>query len=168
MSTKCQRNVKNTMKKLWMTINFKSVNVWYMLRCMSRKTSWTLKTLRNIIVIIIKKDWQCKAGRGRLTPYQSEDPSPTLPTFIGKDEKGKIVKTKKDGATRQTKRRWTCSWNPQSDTIKYGVNQIVPERYWEGNKSPAVLRGSAAGRRISKPMCDQSTACNPDWHIRHR
>ena len=28
-----------------------------------------------IIIIIIKKDWQCKAGRGRLTPYQSEDPS---------------------------------------------------------------------------------------------
>ena len=31
----------------------------------------------------------------------------------------------------------------QSHTIEYGVNQIVPERYWEGNKGPAVLRGSA-------------------------
>ena len=31
------------------------------------------------IFIFIKKDWQCKAGRWRLTPYQSEDPSPTLP-----------------------------------------------------------------------------------------
>ena len=31
-------------------------------------------------IIIIKKDWQCKAGRGSVTPYQSEDPSPTLPT----------------------------------------------------------------------------------------
>ena len=39
------------------------------------------------IIIIIKKDWQCKAGRGRLTPYQSEDPSHTLPTYRGKDEK---------------------------------------------------------------------------------
>ena len=29
-------------------------------------------------IIIIKKDWQCKAGRGRLTPYKSEDPSNTL------------------------------------------------------------------------------------------
>ena len=55
----------------------------------------------------------------------------------------------------------------QSHTIEYGVNQIVPERYWEWNKSHAVLRGSAAGRLISIPMCDQSTACNPDWHIRH-
>ena len=27
-----------------------------------------------ILIIIIKKDWQCKAGRGRLTPYQSDDP----------------------------------------------------------------------------------------------
>ena len=26
-----------------------------------------------IIIIIIKKDWQCTAGKGRLTPYQSEN-----------------------------------------------------------------------------------------------
>ena len=48
-----------------------------------------------IIIVIIKKDWQCKAGRGRLTPYQSEDPSPTLPTYRGKEGKGKIVEDKK-------------------------------------------------------------------------
>ena len=47
------------------------------------------------VIIIIKKDWQCQAGRGRLTPYQSEDPSPTLPTYRGKEEKGKIVEDKK-------------------------------------------------------------------------
>ena len=50
---------------------------------------------RVIIIIIIKKDWQCKAGRGRLTPYQSKDPSPTLPTYRGKEEKGKIAEDKK-------------------------------------------------------------------------
>ena len=44
----------------------------------------------HIIIIIIKKDWQCKAGRGRLTPYQSEDPSPTLPAYRGKEDIGKI------------------------------------------------------------------------------
>ena len=48
-----------------------------------------------IIIIIIKKDRQCKAGRGRLTPYQFEDPIPTLPTYRGKEEKGKIVEEKK-------------------------------------------------------------------------
>ena len=48
-----------------------------------------------INIIIIKKDWQCKAGRGRLTPNQSEDPSPTLPTYRGREEKGKIVEEKK-------------------------------------------------------------------------
>ena len=37
-----------------------------------------MKVTEVIIIIIIKKDWQCKTGRGRLTPYQSEDPSPTL------------------------------------------------------------------------------------------
>ena len=54
-----------------------------------------LSGIFTIIIIIIKKDWQCKAGRGRLTPYQSEDPSPTLPTYRGKKEKGKIVRDKK-------------------------------------------------------------------------
>ena len=32
-----------------------------------------------IIIIIIKKGSQCKAGRERLTPYQSEDPHNTNP-----------------------------------------------------------------------------------------
>ena len=42
------------------------------------------------IIIIIKKGWQCKAVRERFTPYQSEDPSPAIPT---QDErrKGKTV-----------------------------------------------------------------------------
>ena len=44
-----------------------------------------------IIIIIIKRDWQCKAGRERLTPYQSEDPNPTTPTHRKKEEKGKTV-----------------------------------------------------------------------------
>ena len=49
-----------------------------------------------IIIIIIKKDWQCKAGRGRLTPYQSEYPSPTLPTYNkGKEKKEKEKKENK-------------------------------------------------------------------------
>ena len=58
--------------------------------------------ISHIIIIIIsssssiKKDWQCKAGRGRLTPYQSEDPITTLPTYRGKEEKGKIVEDKKE------------------------------------------------------------------------
>ena len=30
-----------------------------------------------------------------MTPYQSEDPSPTLPTYRGKEEKGKIAEDKK-------------------------------------------------------------------------
>ena len=48
-----------------------------------------------IIIIIIKKYWQCKAGRWRLTPYQSEDPSLALPTYRGKEKKGKIVEGEK-------------------------------------------------------------------------
>ena len=42
-------------------------------------------------IIIIKRGWQCKAGRERLTPYQSEDHNPTTPTHRKKEEKGKTV-----------------------------------------------------------------------------
>ena len=39
------------------------------------KLNWVphVAQLKNRFIIIIKKDWQCKAGRGRLTPYQSKD-----------------------------------------------------------------------------------------------
>ena len=43
---------------------------------------WCIKT----IIIIIRKGRQCKAGRERLTPYQSEDPNPTTPTHRMKDD----------------------------------------------------------------------------------
>ena len=42
-----------------------------------------------IIIIIIKKGRQCKADREWWTPYQSEDPSPTIPTYRQKEEKEK-------------------------------------------------------------------------------
>ena len=42
-----------------------------------------------IIIIIIKKGRQCKAEIEWYTPYQSEDPSPTIPTYKQKEEKGK-------------------------------------------------------------------------------
>ena len=57
-----------------------------------------------IIIIIVKKDFQCKAGRGRLTPYRSQDPSPTLPTYRGKEEKGKIVEDKKGDSNQASKK----------------------------------------------------------------
>ena len=48
-----------------------------------------------IIIIIIKRGWQCKAGRERLTPYQSKDPIPTTPTHRKKEEKGKNSRRQK-------------------------------------------------------------------------
>ena len=49
------------------------------------------KAILIIIIIIIKKGWQRKAWKERLTPYQSEDPNPTTPTYRMKDEKGKTA-----------------------------------------------------------------------------
>ena len=44
-----------------------------------------------IIIIIIKRARQCKANRVWYTPYQSEDPSPTIPTYRQKEEKRNFV-----------------------------------------------------------------------------
>ena len=49
-----------------------------------------------IIVLIIKKHWERNAGRERLTPYQSEDPSPTTTTHWMKEKKWKTVGDKKE------------------------------------------------------------------------
>ena len=35
-----------------------------------------------------------------MTPYQSDDPSPTLPAYRGKEDKGKIVEDKKGNKKR--------------------------------------------------------------------
>ena len=43
----------------------------------------------DIFIIIIKKGRQCKAERELYTPYQSEDPSPTILTYRQKEEKEK-------------------------------------------------------------------------------
>ena len=52
----------------------------------------------------IPNSWKCENPMliwylfnkcGWLEPYQSEDPSPTLPTYRGKEEKGKLVEDKK-------------------------------------------------------------------------
>ena len=43
------------------------------------------------IIIIIEKSCQCQAGRERLTPYQSEDHRPAIPTLRMKEEENKSV-----------------------------------------------------------------------------
>ena len=52
-----------------------------------------------------ERDWR--------TPFQSEDPSPTIPTYRQKEEKGK--KSKRlvwIEQLRPIKKHWPCSWNP--------------------------------------------------------
>ena len=65
-----------------------------------------------------------------MTPYQSEDPSPTRPTYRGKEEKGKIVEDKKGESNYVNKKALDLLLKPTNpQTVEYGVNQIVPERY---------------------------------------
>ena len=49
----------------------------------------------HLLLLLLKKGQQCKVGREWYTPYQSEDPSPTIPTYRQKEEKGKGQQLKK-------------------------------------------------------------------------
>ena len=53
---------------------------------------WWLHSV--LLLLLLKKGWQCKAGRERLTPYQSEDPNPTTLIHRMKEEKGKTAGNK--------------------------------------------------------------------------
>ena len=67
--------------------------------CLRNARSKLIKMENNLstlyATIIIKNGQQCKAGRERLTPYQSEDPNPTIPTHRRKEEIGKTAEYKK-------------------------------------------------------------------------
>ena len=51
-----------------------------------------------------------------MTPYQSEDPSPTLPTYRGKKEKGKIVEDKKGESNFSNKKASDLLLKPANPT----------------------------------------------------
>ena len=89
-----------------------------------------------IIIIVIKKYWQCKAERGRLTPslltpYQSEDPSPALPTYRGKEEKGKIVEDNKGEKNNANKKALDLLLKPANPTPSNTGSTRSFQRYTE-------------------------------------
>ena len=71
--------------------------------CKRIRLSLSLTSTALFIIIIIKKGWRRKAGRERLTPYQSEDPNRTTPTHRMKEEKWKTAGDKSERAARPIK-----------------------------------------------------------------
>ena len=67
------------------------------------------------------------------TPYQSEDPSPTIPTFRQEEEKMKNSRRLWVEQLRPIKKHWPALETRQSHTIEYGVTKIVPEGHCEEN-----------------------------------
>ena len=122
-----------------------------------------------VLSLLLKKIGNARPGEGDWHPISPKTPAPHYQPIEEKQRKGKCWRQKRREQLGQQKGIGPALETSQSNTIKYGFNQIIPERYWEENKSHAVLRGSAAVRSKSIPMCDHSTACNPDWQIeRHK
>ena len=102
-----------------------------------------------IIIIIIKTDQQCKAERGRLTPYQYEYHSPTLPAYRVKEDKGKIVEDKKGESNQANKKALDLLLKPANPTQS---NMPKLERK-KGNSAAICL--SWRGRRVIHPRYAQ-------------
>ena len=101
--------------------------------------------------------------------YQFENSIPKTPTHSRKEDNGKYSKRQKGNEQPMPIKNISPALKTrQSHTIEYRVSKIVPQRYCAANTSHAVLRGSAARRHTSIPMCNLSTVCNPHWNIRHR
>ena len=120
-----------------------------------------------LLLLLLKNIGNAKQGERDWHSISSKTPAPHYQPIKEKKRKGTSWRQQRREQLCQQKGIGPALETRQTHTIAYGVNQIVPERYWAVNKSPMALRGSSVGRRISIPMCDQSTACNPDWHIRH-
>ena len=83
-----------------------------------------------------------------MTPYQSEDPSPTLPTYRGKEEKGKIVEDKKGERNEANKKALDLLLKPANRTpSNTGSNRLFQRDTERGIKvmryCEVLLRGGA-------------------------
>ena len=95
-----------------------------------------------------------------MRPYQSEDPSPAIPTYRNKEEKGKTVEDKMEATSISQYKCIDHALNAlHSHTIKYRMSKIVLQRYSEGNESPAC--GSAR-------FCSEQTHKYTDVRSKHR
>ena len=126
--------------------------------------------LLSLLLLLLKKVCSASLRQTDVNPISPKTPAPQYKPIDRKKRKGKRVEDySRDRAAYANKEALALPLKPASpNTIEYGVSKIVPEGHREGNKSPAILQGSAARRCISVSMCDQSTACNPHWHIRSR
>ena len=84
---------KSSMRRL---ISFGKAQCYCINSCMPAIEAFqTDRSMQIVVIIIIKKGWCCNAGREQLTPYQSKDPSLTIPIHKMKEKEGKIVGDKK-------------------------------------------------------------------------
>ena len=58
-----------------------------------------LQIILLLLLLLLLKRLVMQAGRERLASYQSEDPSPTIPTYRMKEEKGKTEGDKKGASS---------------------------------------------------------------------
>ena len=126
---------------------------------------------RLFLLLLFKKVGSARLGESDIHPISPKTPAPQYQPGDRKKRKGKRVEDYSRDRTAEAniiRSIGPACETRQSHSIEYRVSKIVPEGHREENKSPAVLQGSAARRCICVPMCDQSTACNPRWHIRSR
>ena len=107
-----------------------------------------LKCFEPTLLLLLKKIGNASQGEGDWHPISPKTPAPYYQPIEEKKRKGKKLKTKKERATRPTKRHWTCSWNPP-----------IPHHRIRGqpDRSREILRGDLKS-------CGTARYCNGEAH----
>ena len=107
----------------------------------------------SFIIINNKGFGSARLRESDMHPISRKTPAPQYQPIDRKKRTGKEKTIVGVEQLRPIKKHLPCSRNRQSHTIEYGVSKIVPEEHREGNKSPSVLRGSAARRCVRIHKC---------------
>ena len=76
----------------WHHIHYVTMKAWMRVQSVRCTQGRRITRVRQSFIFIIKKGRQCKTEREWCTPHQSKDPSPTIPNYRQKEEKGKKSK----------------------------------------------------------------------------
>ena len=119
----------------------------------SSPEAWYSKELTAAIdkfLLLLKRVGSIRLGESDLHPISPKSSAPQYQPIRRKEEKEKVVEDIKEASSLDNlKSIGPALKTRQSQTIKSRATKIFPQRYWEGNKTTAVLRGSGARRRIS-------------------
>ena len=123
-----------------------------------------IEALVSVLLLLFKKIGSARLRESDIYLISPKTPAPQYQPIDSKKRKRiRVEDYSRDREAQANKKALALLLKPASPTPS---NTLLGRSFQrDTDRGMKVLRGSAARRCISVPMCDQSTACNPHWHI---